>query len=103
MATYRRMKRWGAAFVVTTFVLFFVSPSPVLAKRPDTGSNGSSALPFAGQIQNVGSGKDNGALQLSGKVRGVSLDLSAATLWLTDLLHEGKGAGELVRDRKSVV
>lgn len=83
---------------IAVLLLFGASASPALAKSPKVPPPSGSVIPFAGQIQNVGSGKDNGVLQLSGKVRGASLDLSTATLWLTHLLYEGKGAKELVRD-----
>ncbi len=57
-----------------------------------------------GQVDNVGSGKDNGVLRLSGTLRGAgSVDLSSATLWITDLLGEGGGAGELMRDSREKV
>src|SRR5262249_36252170 len=54
---------------------------------------------FQGKAEKVGSGTNNGKLQVSGKVVGVSgLDLSTITLRLLDLLRESAGAGELVRD-----
>jgi hypothetical protein len=54
---------------------------------------------FQGKAEHVGSRANNGKLQVSGTVIGVSgLDLSTTTLRLLDLVRESAGAGELVRD-----
>jgi hypothetical protein len=54
---------------------------------------------FRGKAEPVGSGRNDGTLQLSGTVLGVgALDLSTTTLRLRDLLREIGGAGELLRD-----
>lgn len=84
--------------LLAALALFCATSLPTLAKSPVTPPPPGTPLPFAGQIQNVGSGKSNGVLQLSGELRGVSVDLSTATLWLTHLLYEGTGGKELARD-----
>jgi hypothetical protein len=54
---------------------------------------------FQGKAENVGSGKNNGTLQLRGHVLGAGTrDLRVATLELTDLLRERNGAGALVHN-----
>ncbi len=75
-----------------------------LAKTPAPGASIAFVTLLDGKVENVGSGKDNGVLQMSGTARGDPLvDLSAATLSLTHVLHEIGGTGELVRDSREGV
>src|SRR5438874_1712446 len=91
MATHGRTIRLGMACVTLVVALTLFSIHPVLAL--------STTSTVQGKAENVGSGKNNGKLQVRGEVLGVGpLDLSAATLRLTDLLRESTEVGELVRD-----
>ena len=77
-----------------------VSPSPDLfTNRQIEGLFGDSPSVAAleGTANGVGSGRSNAELHLKGTVEGVGdLDLSAAKLELTRLLHETNGSGELL-------
>ena len=64
----------------------------------DPNPNGTVVSAFTGTARHVGTGRANGTVSLSGTVAFAgALDLSAATLTLSQFLHEEHGNGELVQ------
>src|SRR5262245_21211815 len=90
MITHWQKIRLALACVTLAVTLPLLSTYPVLAQSI-------SVLSLQGKVENVGSGRDNGKLQLSGKVRGAgALNLSTAELHVISFLSERRGAVELV-------
>ena len=82
--------RLGAALMIAVLALALVGPAPVLANRGDGAG-------LQGQVLNMGSGKPNGVLRLSGTLSGVAgVNLGAAKLRIISLLAERRGSLELV-------
>jgi hypothetical protein len=73
----------------------------VLVVEPNT-PNGPLVSAFTGTATHVGSGRANGTISLHGTVQlPGGLDLSAATLTLSQLLNEQNGNGELAQGANS--
>src|SRR5262245_37091356 len=94
MNTHRQTTRLALGLVTIVVAFVLLSPYPDLAQSKSNG-----AMSFVrGKVENVGSGKDNGQIQLRGQIGGAGpLDLGAATLHFINFLHESEGTGELVR------
>lgn len=91
MKTQKRTTLMATAWAMIAVAIAWGNPLPALAKTSGAASS------LDGQVLNLGSGKPNGVLRLSGKARGAgTLDLGAAKLQVISFLSERKGALELV-------